>query len=246
MATGIPIWFGTDERPLFGWFHGPENGRARSGVVICPSFGLEYIQAHYAVRLLAEELSEKGMCVLRFDYDGMGDSAGSVRDPHRLESWTSSITQAIQVVRQTGLGSVSLVGMRIGATLAAHVAAAQGGVDRIVLWDPCISGRSFLREGAAAFAFGLGLDPTDDTGSAELPGLSLDAETVAELNGVSLTKLPRPPAEKHPGPRPKRAHRPVGRPRCSGERIGRMRGGQRAIRIDGQRFSGPSAPHGRP
>ena len=127
MTTTIPIWFGPEDRPLFGWFHGPAAGRARSGVVICPSFALEYIQAHYAVRLLAERLCSLGMCVVRFDYDGMGDSAGSSRDSKRVESWMASISSAVDVIRNTGVHAISLVGMRIGATLAANVAAHQGG-----------------------------------------------------------------------------------------------------------------------
>jgi len=194
MTTAIPIWFGPEERPLFGWFHGPENGRAQSGVVICPSFALEYIQAHYAVRLLAEQLSERGTCVLRFDYDGMGDSAGSSRDGQRVESWMSSISHALEVIRRTGVRTVSLVGMRIGATLAANVGAGKGGVERIVLWDPCLSGRAFLREGTATSAFGLGLDAANGKGMVDIPGLSLDAETAAELSGLSLAGLRSPPA----------------------------------------------------
>ena len=193
MTTTIPIWFGPEDRPLFGWFHGPAAGRARSGVVICPSFALEYIQAHYAVRLLAERLCSLGMCVVRFDYDGMGDSAGSSRDSKRVESWMASISSAVDVIRNTGVHAISLVGMRIGATLAANVAAHQGGVERIVLWDPCLSGRAFLREGVAASAFGLG-EPVNRVGAADLPGLSLDAEAAAELGAISLAGLPSSPA----------------------------------------------------
>jgi pimeloyl-ACP methyl ester carboxylesterase len=41
---------------------------------------------------------------------------------------------------------VTLVGLRIGATLALHAAASRGGVDRLVLWSPFRSGKAYVRE----------------------------------------------------------------------------------------------------
>jgi hypothetical protein len=41
---------------------------------------------------------------------------------------------------------VAFVGLRIGATLALHAAAARGGVNRLVLWSPFRSGRAYVRE----------------------------------------------------------------------------------------------------
>ena len=59
--TARPIWFGRAERPLFGWFHAPNDGRACAGVVVCPPFGTEYMHAHYALRLLGEHLTQVGI-----------------------------------------------------------------------------------------------------------------------------------------------------------------------------------------
>ena len=92
-----PIWFGAEHRPLLGWFHSPPGGRARGGVVVCPPIGRDYLQAHYALRMLAETLAELGMCVLRFDYDGTGDSAGDDSDPGRVASWMASVRSALEV-----------------------------------------------------------------------------------------------------------------------------------------------------
>ena len=47
----------------------------------------------------------------------------------------------------------AVVGLRLGATLAAAELARGGPVDDFVLWDPCASGRAFLREQAALSAF---------------------------------------------------------------------------------------------
>lgn len=182
-----PVWFGSESRPLLGWFNAPTGQRARAAVVICPGVGRDGLQPHYALRLLAEELAGRGFAVLRFDYDGTGDSAGSDSDPDRVEAWLGSIRSALQFVRGCGLDSVVLVGMRLGATLAGTVAA-EGGIEGLVLWDPAPSGRAFLAEQAALTAGHFrGLRRRDD-GSVEGPGVTFSPGTVRDLRRVDLAK----------------------------------------------------------
>jgi alpha-beta hydrolase superfamily lysophospholipase len=183
--TASPVWFGPIDRPLFGWFHHPNDGRARAGVVICAPVAHEYLQVHYALRLLAERLEALGMCVLRFDYDGTGDSAGDGNEPHRVDAWLDSTAAAAALVRSTGVDQVSFVGMRLGALLAAHTAKELGNVDQLVLWDPCVSGRSFLAEQRALSALYLGATSADD-GSVIGPGLRYQSETVRCLGELEL------------------------------------------------------------
>jgi pimeloyl-ACP methyl ester carboxylesterase len=99
------------------------------------------------MRSLAISLAAKGFVTLRFDYDGTGDSSGGVNDAGRDELWIASVVEATSYLRSLGLETVSAVGMRLGATLIG-VAADRHQLDfsAIVLWDPCDSGRSFLRE----------------------------------------------------------------------------------------------------
>src|SRR4051812_34449398 len=92
----MPTWFGPAERPLFGWYHAPALATARAcGVVLCNPFGYEMMCSHRAYRHLAERLATAGFPVLRFDYDGTGDSAGDGEDPERVESWLGSIDLAV-------------------------------------------------------------------------------------------------------------------------------------------------------
>ena len=116
-----PIWFGSVERPLFGMFHVPESGFARAGVVVCPPFGRDLLHAHYTLRCLGDEMTTRGICTLRFDYDGTGDSAGTGNDPQRVRSWLDSISSAVATMRSSGVESVFVVGMGLGATLAAQI-----------------------------------------------------------------------------------------------------------------------------
>jgi dienelactone hydrolase len=157
--------------------------------VLCGPFGLEYMRAHYAFRLLGERLESLGICALRFDYDGMGDAAGSNADGHRVQSWLRSTAQAIEVLREAGVSAVSLVGMRMGAVIAANVAAEDLALDQIVLWDPCASGRSFLKEQQAVSALTLGIRAKYPDGSVEAPGLVYGADTVADMGRLDLSAL---------------------------------------------------------
>lgn len=141
------LWFGPPERPLFARLHRPAGGDARGGVVLCPPFGLESSRASRAYRVLGEQLASEGFAVLHIDYDGTGDSSGAEDDPGRVEAWKRSVSAAVGLMRASGARHVSLVGMRLGATLAASVSV-ECKPDALVLWDPCDNGRSYLREQA--------------------------------------------------------------------------------------------------
>ncbi len=190
--TATPLWFGPEERPLFGWAHQPPDGRANAAVVLCPPLARELTCTHYTYRLLAEALAEAGMLAIRFDYDGTGDSAGSDRDPGRVEAWLGSISEAIALARRCGAPDVSLVGMRVGALLAAVSAARLGGIDSLVLWDAVASGRAFVREQSALQRLRSDLKALGE-GQVELPGFIYSAETVADLGALRVPQASEPP-----------------------------------------------------
>lgn len=183
--SAYALWFGPEERPLFGWMHSPADGRARGAVVLCPALGLEGVCSHRAYRQLAERLAETGIAALRFNYDGTGDSAGGEGDPGRVKAWMASVRAAVELVRGAGARRVVVVGMRVGATIAAADLAQHGGVDGLVLWDPCASGRTYLREQRALGLMSIGASSSDD-GSVEVPGIVYRAETVEELSELSI------------------------------------------------------------
>ncbi|HVP75981.1 MAG TPA: alpha/beta fold hydrolase [Gaiellaceae bacterium] len=178
---GLPVWFGAEERPLFGWLHHPGGGVARGSVVICPPVGKELAYAQGNLRLLALELAAEGFLVVRFDYDGTGDSAGGDDDPGRVEAWLASIEHAVELARRAAPGPVAGVGLRLGGTLVANVASETGLFDALVLWDPCLSGASFLREQRALLSVSLHEGPAEESPRLEIPGHVLTAETAEAL-----------------------------------------------------------------
>jgi len=142
-----PFYFGSSQQPLFGVYHAAAGPAARvGGVVICQPFGSEYIRAHRSLRELAQRLAGAGFPTLRFDYYGCGDSGGG-SDEGRAERWLDDIALAVAELREASAGSkVSLVGLRLGATLAALLAARSRDVERLVLWEPVMSGAEHLAE----------------------------------------------------------------------------------------------------
>ncbi|HJV68123.1 alpha/beta hydrolase [Ideonella sp.] len=147
----VPITFGEAETRCFGWYHSPSAPARATGVVLCRPVGYEGTCAYETFTQLAERLADDGFAVIRFDYHGTGDSIGSDADPDRVAAWQACIVAALdEVARLAGSSRLALFGVRIGATLAAQVAARRGGVDSVVWWAPCPTGRAFVRELRAA------------------------------------------------------------------------------------------------
>lgn len=189
-------WFGPPARPLAGWLHVPDDGLVRGAVAVCPPLGLEYVPSHRALRTLSERLCSRGFAVLRFDWDGTGDSAGSLEDPDRLVALTASVGWALDTLRDVvSDGPMALIGLRMGATLAAHFLSGsepEPDVRALVLWDPCASGRTFLRQ-QAALGRVIGCDDAED-GSVDAPGFRYPPEAVQELRTLDLAHAGRVPA----------------------------------------------------
>jgi pimeloyl-ACP methyl ester carboxylesterase len=138
-------YFGSSSQPLFGVFDEPPIGNAsRGGVVLCYPHGADYATAFRTFRILSTRLARAGFHVLRFDYLGTGDSSGEIDDAS-LPQWIDNVVTAVGEMRKSReLREVSLVGLRLGATLGALAAAESRQVDRLVLWEPVTDGREYV------------------------------------------------------------------------------------------------------
>ena len=117
-----PFYFGMRQRRLFGIYE-PARTSSAHAAVLCNPWGNEYIHAYRSLRQLALLLTIAGFHILRFDYYGTGNSAGDMIDAD-VQGWKADIETAMDELRHiTDLQQVTLVGLRLGATLAAAVAA---------------------------------------------------------------------------------------------------------------------------
>jgi alpha-beta hydrolase superfamily lysophospholipase len=184
-----PAFFEDGESPFFGWYHAAEDAPGGNSVaVICGPVGHEYTRAHRTVRHLADRLARHGIPALRFDYHGIGDSPGTDLDPDRLRTWQSNIRAAIERARAlSGRGRVCLVGIRLGATLAA-LAAADEPVDQLVVWNPCVDGKRYLRE-LQAIAMSAERAADDSGGALESAGFVMSAQTLDSVKRIDLRAI---------------------------------------------------------
>lgn len=93
---------------------------------------------------LAGRLTKEGISFFRFDYMGHGDSDGNFEDS-TIETRLSDIRCAINYLRiRSGVKKVGLLGVRIGATLAALKCAKDSEIDFLILISPLIEGKAYI------------------------------------------------------------------------------------------------------
>ncbi len=200
----IALHFGAPTRPLFGFYHPQLGARARgTAVLLCHPLGDDLIRAHRTFRHLAERLASAGFPVLRFDFDGTGDSAGDERDTDRVAAWRGDVGRAAAELRaRSGVDRLALCGLKLGATFAALGAADLGGVDALVLWGAYDTGAAFVAETTRAHKMHVMLQPASfsggppATGAEEALGFLLTDQTIADLGRLDLLSLPSSPARR--------------------------------------------------
>lgn len=152
---------------------------------------------------MAEDLAQAGFPVLRFDFDGTGDSAGDERDGHRVATWREDVRRAANELRaRSGVEQIALVGLKLGGTMAALAADDLGGVEALVLWGAHGTGSGFVSEVTKAHKIHTMLEPASFSGGPpssegqEAMGFLLTPETVEDLSRVDLLNIGRSPARR--------------------------------------------------
>ncbi len=183
MSRIVPVTFDG----CTGWLH---PGRGRHGVLLCGPLNHEILPLYQSWHALAAMIAAAGLPVLRFDYHGTGDSSGSDCDSGRVEAWRASIAAAARFMREElGLTSLELVGIRLGATLAA-LASAELEPERLVLIAPVVSGRAYAREAQARSRLRAGLwrlgEADSEDGEIVNDGFVITRETAQALAPLDL------------------------------------------------------------
>jgi len=138
--------------------------------------------------------------VLRFDYHGIGDSAGSIQQVDSLNIWTANIGQAVDHLKEeTSASSVMLIGQRLGGLLAGLTAALRPVVNSLVLWESVTSGIDYLDALRKMHADMLDLwvckmKTTDDGQHEEILGSLYSRSLIDELETTKLdvSDIPQP------------------------------------------------------
>jgi esterase/lipase len=138
------FFFGSRTQPLFGLYGPPQSHEDQDhAVLLCAPIGHEYMRAHWGLRLLGDQLIQTGFHVMRFDYSCLGDSWGTFEQA-TVRQWVEDVKAALgELQDNAGVRQVSIVGLRLGATLACS-AAMELPIHHLVLCDPVLDGRAYL------------------------------------------------------------------------------------------------------
>lgn len=113
---------------------------------MCHPLAEEKLWSHRVFVTFARELAAAGFAVLRFDFRGEGDSERPFERAD-LETRIEDTSLAIDTVRtlNPAVTEVTLLGLRLGASVAAAAAARRSDVAQLVLWDPVIDGVAYMQ-----------------------------------------------------------------------------------------------------
>lgn len=194
-ATRTPVIF----NDCFGWLHSPA-GRlgSETAALICPGLMKDAILAHCSLRLLADALAAAGLWVLRFDYRGTGDSADidfALAGGH-WKAWQDDVDAAAAWLRGvSGARRLILCGLRAGGTLAALAAERRDDVAGLLLFEPVVSGQSYVRQLILEGNLQNGREMSREEGL-EIREFRFTATTLAEIAEVDLRRLVLQPGQK--------------------------------------------------
>jgi exosortase A-associated hydrolase 2 len=142
-----PFFFHNGRCRLFGLIHEPVETPSGEAWVFCHPFIEEKLWAHRVYVSFARILAARGAWVLRFDMMGNGDSEGRFSETS-VDTMLGDIECAVdQLSRLSGIEkNIGLLGLRLGATLAALTAERRPHIGKLVLWDPIVDGAKYMQE----------------------------------------------------------------------------------------------------
>ncbi|MCP9452142.1 MAG: alpha/beta hydrolase [Nitrospira sp.] len=142
-----PFFFHNGPCRLLGLVHEPAGVPSGEAWLFCHPFIEEKLWAHRVYVSFARILAARGAWVLRFDMMGNGDSEGRFSDVS-VDTMLADIDCAISCLGQLSRveGTINLLGLRLGATLAALTAERRAKVGKLVLWDPVVDGAKYMQE----------------------------------------------------------------------------------------------------
>lgn len=182
-----PFFIDGTQGSLFAVYHRAlQQHRQGLGLVYLPPFAEEMNRSRRMAALQARRLAALGVDVLLLDPFGTGDSAGDFGDA-RWEIWREDVKTALDWLGERSGGELGLWGLRLGALLAAEVAAeAPLPLRRLLLWHPVLAGgrhlTQFLRLRMAATM----TDPSSRESTKQLQARLSQGE-VLEIAGYALS-----------------------------------------------------------
>lgn len=144
--TVTPVFITAPQGPVFALHFVPAGELpCRRTIMVVPSFAEEMNRCRSMVTMLARGLAPRGIGTLVLDPYGTGDSGGEFTD-HTWEGWLADLQAGLAWLRDRGVACDTMLGVRVGAMMAAQVALALGTVRHLAFWQPVLSGKTFFNQ----------------------------------------------------------------------------------------------------
>lgn len=142
-----PLFLNGAQGRLFALsYHPPQLLTRRHGVLIVPPFAEEMNKSRRMLSQQARLLAGEGYLTLLPDLYGTGESDGEFSDAS-WTGWCEDLVCGYRWLRERGVDTVSVLAQRTGALLVtALVREKSVTLNRLVLWQPVVSGDMFLTQ----------------------------------------------------------------------------------------------------
>ena len=129
---------------LRGVVHRPAQEPPAAGILFVHPFAEEKKCSHRVFVEMARAAADAGCAVLRFDFRGCGDSEGLFEEASP-DAWRADLRRAFALARESlGAPRMGLLGLRLGAALAAELAEEELELAFLLLWEPVVEGERYL------------------------------------------------------------------------------------------------------
>ncbi|MGH2784120.1 MAG: alpha/beta hydrolase [Actinomycetota bacterium] len=137
-------FIGTGPERIFSTVHAP-LGQPIGAVLLCSSILAELLAGYQEEIWLSRSLARRGFVVRRFHYRGTGHSDGDADDVTYEQVVEDARTVATHMREETGIDRLGFIGTRVGALIAATVAAGSPGAP-LALIQPILKGDALFKE----------------------------------------------------------------------------------------------------
>ena len=182
---------------LFGVLHGCSNFR-NAGAVFCHPWGEEKQKSYRPFVEFSRFLASNGICSLRFDCRGFGDSEGDAIEAN-LQTQIANTRDAVSLLTERfEIERVYLIGLRLGASISALLAEQDKRIAGIVLLSPIVDGLRYwndlirtqqfsaLSRGSKAASKDQLLEGLEKNHFIEIEAQNLSAEMSSQISNLNL------------------------------------------------------------